>query len=282
MEENGEEISIMPQRWKDATRILVRRHSGSELLRMPHYEDLQALLLSSFELNLCDISAGFFQSMPLLRVLDLSFTKITHLPPEIRSLVERRYLDLSHSLLESLPKEVGKLANLRILNLAGTSRLKKIPKEAILSLSCLQSLNLFDSSISVLIRRTNNDSVCLNDLKGLKQLEEVGLTLGVFNQEDLHALLSFRILFPKMRYLALKDFRSFSSFDLSDVIGATKALEELTIKKCLTLTHLIFPIDQHTKIKQLYLDVDRRHQYAIKETEMREGRGEERGERRDS
>ena len=81
LEGNGEEISIMPQRWKDATRIWVRRHSSLELLRMPPYEDLWALLLSSFELNLGDISAGFFQSVPLLRVLDLSFTKITHLPP---------------------------------------------------------------------------------------------------------------------------------------------------------------------------------------------------------
>ena len=249
-EENGEEISIMPQRWKDATRIWVRRHSGSKLLKMPRYENLRAL----FHLNLGHIPAGFFRSMPLLRVLDLSFTKIKHLPPEISSLVELRYLDLSHSSLESLPKEVGELANLRILNLAGTSRLKDIPTEAILSRSCLQSLNLFGSSISVSIRRTNNDSVCLNDLKGLKHLEEVGLTLGVFYQEDLHALLNFHALFAKMRYLALEDFRSFSSFDLSDVLGATKALEKLTIRNCLSLTQLIFPIDKRTNIEQLDLN----------------------------
>ena len=63
-----------------------------------------------------------------------------------------------------------------------------------MSLSCLQSLNLFDSSISVSIRWTNNDSVCLNDLKGLKQLEEVGLTLGVFNRRH-HARRRDRRLF---------------------------------------------------------------------------------------
>ena len=221
---------------------------------MPQYENLRALLLKSFHLNLGHIPARFFGSMPLLKVLDLSFTTIRHLPPEICSLVELRYLDLSYTSLESLPKEFGELANLRILNLEGTSSLQDIPKEAILSRSCLQSLNLFDSSISVSIRRTNNDSVCLNDLKGLKQLEEVGLTIGVFYQEDFHALLNFRTLFAKMRYLALEDFGSFSSFDLSDVLGATKALEKLTIRNYLTLTHLIFPIDTRTKIELLYLD----------------------------
>ena len=251
--ENGEEVSIMPQRWKDTTRISVRSDYVLELLKMPHYQNLRALLLGD-NIKLCCIPAGFFQFMPLLRVLDLSWTKIENLPPAIGSLVELRYLNLSQIFtLHSLPKEVGKLANLRILNLAWTFRLQYIPKEAILLLSCLQSLNLFGSPINVPIRWINNDSVCLKDLEGLKQLEEVGLTLGVSCKEDLHALQDFHSLFAMMRYLALKDFGSFSSFDMSDVLGATKALEKLSIRECFSLTQLIFPIDKRTKIEDLLL-----------------------------
>ena len=251
--ENGKEISIMPQRWKDTTRISVTSDYVLELLKMPHYQNLRALLLCHNN-QLCRIPAGFFQFIPLLRVLDLSWTKIENFPPEIGSLVELQYLDLSNIFtLHSLPKEAGKLANLRILDLEWTFWLQYIPKEAILLLSCLQSLNLFDSHINVPIRWINNDSVCLKDLEGLKQLEEVGLTLGVSCQEDLHALLDFHTLFAVMRYLALEDFGSFSSFDMSDVLGATKALEKLSIRKSFSLTQLIFPIDKHTKIEELSL-----------------------------
>ena len=118
-----------------------------------------------------------------------------------------------------------------------------IAKEAILPLSCLQSLNLFGTWKNF-----------LSVLEGLNKLEEVGIHLENICREDLHALLGFHRFFSLMRNLRIKGFGSSSSIDISDILGATENLEKLEITGCMSLIDLIFPIDKHTKLQELTLD----------------------------
>ena len=213
---NGKDLSVM--RWKDATRMRITATDiyGLEL-EMPHFKNLRALLLQQ---SFCRDRIPFLKFSEFVRpleVLDLSFTGIEHLPPEIDSLVELRCLDLSFNRLVSLPKEVGKLTKLRILNLGRSFlrlRMLNIEKEAISPLSCLQSLNLFGTWSNFL--SVFEPSV----LEGLNKLEEVGFHLENICREDLHALLGFHRFFALMR----KGFGSSSSNDMSDILWGYRKL----------------------------------------------------------
>ena len=261
------ECAEMSKKWTHATRISLMSNRIEELPEWPEWSNLRTLLLRGSS-NLEQIPSGVFESVPLLTVLDLSRTNINRLPPEICSLVELRYLNLKGTPLELLPKEVGKLTNLRILNLDQLYKLKEIPKEAISSLSSLQSLTMHYGSYIWRGGWKDNGAeyegreVCLKDLVGLEQLEELQLEVIVNSNEDLHGLLHCRRLCSVIRSLRLVHLESFLSSDLLKILGTTKDLRMLNIKSCLphetsfTLdlrNLLIFPADHLTKLKTLQL-----------------------------
>ena len=233
----------MMEKWTHATTISLMSIKISELPEWPQWQNLQTLLLSGCR-NLKQIPSGFFESMSLLTVLDLSETWIKSLPAEIGSVNNLRYLNLKGCfLLKLLPKELGKLTNLRILNLDDLMSLRRIPKEAISSLSSLQSLTMnckwrgecyewrggWKDGGGENVER----EVYLKDLDGLGQLEELQLDkVSVEFDEDLQGLSHRHKLCSGIRSLFLRNLGSVSS----------------------SRNQLILPVDQLTKLEQLHLD----------------------------
>ena len=70
--------------------------------------------------------------------------------------------------------------------------------------------------------------------------------------KDLRAPLDFHRWCAAMRFLKLEDFGRLS-FDISDILGATKELKALKIRKCSSLNKLIFPKYKRTKLEELHL-----------------------------
>ena len=228
----------MMEKWTHATTISLMSNKISELPEWPQWQNVQTLLSGCS--NLKQIPSGFFESMSLLTVLDLSETKIESLPAEIGSVNNLRYLNLKGcSLMKLLPQELGKLTNLRILNLDDLRRLRRIPKEAISSLSSLQSLTMNRGSYGW--RGGWKDGggenvereVYLKDLDGLGQLEELQLDNVIVEfDEDLQGLSHRHKLRSGIRGLVLKTLGSFSS----------------------SRKQLILLVDQLTKLERLQLE----------------------------
>ena len=172
----------MTEKWKREKRISLMSNRIQELPEWPEWHDLQTLLLTGSS-NIEHIPGGFFKSMLLLTVLDLSRTKIKSLPEEIFLLRDLRYLNLQGTLLALLPKEVGKLENLRRLNLDELYSLKTIPKEAMSSISRLQSLTMHYRTYKWIggwkdkVGKDEGREVYLKDLDGLVPLEELHITV---------------------------------------------------------------------------------------------------------
>ena len=227
----------MMEKWTHATTISLMSNRISELPERPQWQNLQTLLLSGCS-KLKQIPSGFFESISLLTVLDLSETKIESLPAEICSLDNLRYLNLARTILKLLPEELGKLTNLRILNLDDLRRLGRIPKEAISSLSSLQSLTMNYGSYKWKGGWKDDGGeyvgreVYLKDLDGLGQLEELQLEVSVEFDADLQGLSHCHKLCSVIRSLVLKTLGSFLS----------------------CRNQLILPVDQLTKLEKLHLE----------------------------
>ena len=253
---SGERLEYvpMPERWTNATRISLVNNLISQLLEMPSYKNLKTLLLKGNP-PLHEINCSFFLSMPTLTVLDLSNTVIQLLPLEIGSLVELQLLDVSKSRLEFLPKELGKLTKLRRLNLDGTSSLERIPKQAISLLSCLQSLNVFCSAYDLYSKGGYpRGEVYFKDLEGLKQLDELGLTIKVSSKKDLQVIMHSGRLSKSIIFLSLIGRGCSSPFKLSDFLEAVKNLKKLVIDDFFEMNQLIFLANQLEQLDYLRLN----------------------------
>lgn len=84
-----------------------------KLLESPDCPHLQTLFLN-FN-NLDEVDRGFFQSMPSLRVLSLSYNhRLWKLPHAISNLVSLQNLDLSNTRLEKLTESIKCLLILNV------------------------------------------------------------------------------------------------------------------------------------------------------------------------
>ncbi|KAI3958594.1 hypothetical protein MKW92_050581 [Papaver armeniacum] len=108
--------------WENAEKVsLVGNHSIGELNGAPNCSNLSTLLLNQSIVR--TISDDFFQSMPMLKVLDMSDVSVNKkLPTSINSLTELRYFDLSFRFQTSNPIELCpgtflKLTKLKMLDL---------------------------------------------------------------------------------------------------------------------------------------------------------------------
>ncbi|KAJ9189984.1 hypothetical protein P3X46_001223 [Hevea brasiliensis] len=102
-----------------AERISLWGPSIEFLPKTPSCHHLTTLLLRANNLKI--LPSEFFQSMPALRVLDLSYNKgLIELPVGIGNLRNLRYLNLSGTCIEILPVEVQNLKKLQSLILDGT------------------------------------------------------------------------------------------------------------------------------------------------------------------
>ncbi|KAM7481182.1 hypothetical protein LguiB_005765 [Lonicera macranthoides] len=113
---------------EDWTAMEINLRDTEELPENPNCPFLLKLVLEQSH-DLTEIPDSFFESMPVLQVLDLSNTSIKTLPRSIANLAELRQFFLRDCiLLRELPPEIGELTKLEVFDLEGT-KLMCLPKE---------------------------------------------------------------------------------------------------------------------------------------------------------
>ncbi|XP_047941576.1 disease resistance protein RPS2 [Salvia hispanica] len=227
------------ERWEQAERISLMDNQITELSQSPHCPNLSTLLLH-WNNGLSKFCDGFFQNMPALKVLDLSFTSIKELPPSICRLAAIHHLDLSGTKLTTLPRELGSLTNLRHLNLQRNQYLRTIPREAISGLSQLRVLNFYYSyhgwGMQTTATAADASELRLADLERLSSLDSLGFTATSLS--DLHNVSRSRFLRGCIHYLHIKECEGLHQLPLSSYAGDGDQLRRLSINNCMDLRYL--------------------------------------------
>ncbi|RVW77089.1 Disease resistance protein RPS5 [Vitis vinifera] len=167
--------------WKEAERISLWGWNIEKLPETPHCSNLQTLFVREC-IQLKTFPRGFFQFMPLIRVLDLSATHcLTELPDGIDRLMNLEYINLSMTQVKELPIEIMKLTKLRCLLLDGMLPLNS--STLISSLSSLQLFSMYDGNALSAFRTT-----LLEELESIEAMDE--LSLSFRNVAALNKLLS--------------------------------------------------------------------------------------------
>ena len=124
--------------------------------------------------ELTKFPSGFFQFVPLIRVLNLSNNNnLTKLPIGINKLGALRYLNLSSTKIRRLPIELSNLKNLMTLLLEDMESLELIiPQELI---SSLISLKLFSTINTNVLSRVEES--LLDELESLNGISEICITI---------------------------------------------------------------------------------------------------------
>ncbi|OEL23882.1 AP-1 complex subunit mu-2 [Dichanthelium oligosanthes] len=223
--------------WKRARRMSLMDNQISVLPSAPSCPDLLTLLLCENR-KLAKIPDTFFQSMPRLRVLDLSNTAIERLPVGIRALPDLQHLDVSHTNLVALPQEVGTLGELRFLQLSWTPRLRDIPSGVISSLLKLRALHMYSSYA---------DWEDLDELESLWQLRSLDLTLQTV--EALKRLATSAQLGASTRRLHMSRYQGLRGIRLpaGALWAKMNALHWLRISNCANLEDLSISVDGRSR-----------------------------------
>ncbi|RVW87955.1 Disease resistance protein RPS2 [Vitis vinifera] len=129
-------------KWKEAERMSLWDRNVENLPETLLCPNLKTLFVREcFKLK--TIPSGFFQFIPLLRVLDLCCShRITELPAGIGELKALEYLNLSATDIRELPIELKNLKNLASLFLDEMRALEIIPSGVILSLTSLKLFSM--------------------------------------------------------------------------------------------------------------------------------------------
>nr|KYP76856.1 Disease resistance protein At4g27190 [Cajanus cajan] len=127
-------------RWHGLIRIELMDNKICELPQSPDCPKLEVLLLQG-NADLLDIPDSFFDHMPLLQHLDLSYTSIRDLPPSVSKLTQlKKFYLRGCDLFMELPPQIGQLKNLQEFDLDHTLIIHLA--EEIRELINLQSLTL--------------------------------------------------------------------------------------------------------------------------------------------
>uniref|UniRef100_A0A7N0RDI9 AAA+ ATPase domain-containing protein n=1 Tax=Kalanchoe fedtschenkoi TaxID=63787 RepID=A0A7N0RDI9_KALFE len=224
--------------WKDAVRISLLGNGITELSEVPTCPNMSTLLLQWNN----RLHNGFFSHMPVMRILDLSFTGLREIPVCISQLAELRHLDPSGNKISRLPEEIGPLSNLGHLDLQQTYFLIRIPSEAIAGLSQLQVLNLCSSYRFWGVQDSDgHNDVCFEDLEGLKSLVTLGII--VTDLASLKQLSNMKGLLKCVKYLHFTDCQDVLHIELISAPRDGEILRKLTIDNCYNLRNLIIGKD---------------------------------------
>ncbi|KAI3753870.1 hypothetical protein L2E82_25934 [Cichorium intybus] len=170
----------------------------NKLPEYPVYSNLTVLFLQGNPIK--NIPDDFFNNVKSLRVLNLSETQITNLPPsflflgELRSLFLRGcfsltklpslephrkllVLDLSSTSISEIPEDLGSLSHLRELNLSCTRLLKKIVAGSISGLSSLETLDMSFSAYDWNPKMGFDQNATFDELSSLGHLSVVKIRL---------------------------------------------------------------------------------------------------------
>ncbi|XP_058004521.1 disease resistance protein SUMM2-like [Hevea brasiliensis] len=164
-------------KWINAERISLWGPSIESLPEAPSCHQLTTLLLRVTNLKI--LPSEFFQSMPALKVLDLSDNKgLIQLPVGIGNLRTLRYLNLSGTCIEILPMKFQNLKKLQSLILDGTPLLLTVPMGVFSSLSSLQAFRRIFDQILLLNSPLDDEVELLKELESLEHIDEIGIFLS--------------------------------------------------------------------------------------------------------
>ncbi|KAM0063458.1 putative P-loop containing nucleoside triphosphate hydrolase, leucine-rich repeat domain superfamily [Helianthus debilis subsp. tardiflorus] len=183
---------------ESSRRVSFIRCRIKKLPEFPVYSQLTVLFLQGNPIQ--KIPNDFFHNLISLRVLNLSETRITSLPPsflclrELRSLFLRNcsieklpsltslgkllVLDLSSTRVKALPNGFGSLHSLRELNLSCTPFLNKIVAGSISGLSRLETLDMSSSSYNWNPKTTSDQKATFDELLSLEHLSILQIRLN--------------------------------------------------------------------------------------------------------
>ncbi|TYJ47842.1 hypothetical protein E1A91_A01G019700v1 [Gossypium mustelinum] len=217
---SGVQLKELPEaeKWEEITRMSLMDNKIENLTEILECPNLQTLFLGRNDLKV--IMDVFFNSMPMLRVLDLSDNmNLEELPVGIAKLVSLEHLNLSFTKITKLPVELKALEKLKYLNLEWTRDLEMIPQQLISSFSKLQVLKM--------MRCGYGCSLLLEELEHLKYLNV--LTLTFRSASELEKASRFNKFFScAIEHVSLLDFRDSRSLN----ILALANLQNLYSIKC--------------------------------------------------
>ncbi|KDP33865.1 hypothetical protein JCGZ_07436 [Jatropha curcas] len=219
--------------WRGAQRVSLMDNGITTLEEAPESTNLLTLLLQ-YNSGLSKIPDAFFQFMPSLKVLDLSFTSLREIPSTINKLVELQHLDLSGTKITALPEQLGDLAKLKHLDLQRTNSLRKIPQQSVSGLLHLRVLNLYYSYGGWEDHNSEGvNEVGFADLECLKHLTTVGITVNEL--ETLKRLDNFSSLLKCIQYLYIKECVGLFYLQISSNSNFGRRLRRLSINNCYDL-----------------------------------------------
>ncbi|KAL6334263.1 hypothetical protein AAG906_014661 [Vitis piasezkii] len=214
--------------WKEAKRISLWGWNIEKLPGTPHCSNLQTLFVREC-IRLRTFPRGFFQFMPLIRVLDLSATHcLTNLPDGIDRLMNLEYINLSMTKIRELPIGIMKLTKLRCLLLDGVPPFV-IPPHVISSLSSLQLFSMYDGNAL-----SSDHEHLLEELESIESMDEISLSFC--SAVALNKLRSSDKLQRCIRRLSLHDCRDIKFLELSAIF--LNHLETLVIFNGLQLIEM--------------------------------------------
>ncbi|CAN6304469.1 unnamed protein product [Urochloa humidicola] len=154
-----------------------------------------------------DVLAHIFSLAKSMRVLGLSCTNITYLPPEIGQLRRLRYLDLSGNKIIDLPETLCQLYHLQVLDVLNNSHLQ--PPNGITRLIHLRHLYASEAFLS-----------SIDDIKSLSNLQQLDVfSVGSMPIDNLRRMTQLR------SKLHIRDLRQ---VDISEVSkGMLKGMQYL-------------------------------------------------------
>ena len=197
---------------------------------------LNDLQLSSLQTLVCKVPnlkgfpSGFFDSMPALKVLDLSgSSELSVLPGEIGTLICLEYLNLSKTAVVELPIVLQKLTKMKFLVLDYMENLKEIPRAVI---SEFQLLEVFSNLVTS--NKRCSAECLLEDLERLRSMSEI--CIAIENATSVQRLLRSQKLQQCIRKISLICCKDLTSLEVS--FSSLERLEHLEFFNCIHLSEL--------------------------------------------
>ncbi|KAG8502111.1 hypothetical protein CXB51_002153 [Gossypium anomalum] len=223
---SGVQLKEQPKakKWEEVTRISLMDNQIENLTEILECPNLQTLFLGGNDLKV--IIDDFFNSLPMLRVLDLSSNmNLEELPVGIAKLVSLEHLDLSFTRIRKLPVELRTLVMLKYLNLEWTRDLEMIPQQLLSCFSKLQVLKMEGCGYGCLL--------VLEEMEHLKYLKV--LTLTFRSALELKKASRFNKFFScAIEHVCLEDFRDSRSLNFM-ALAKLQYLCTLRVLRCMDL-----------------------------------------------